>query len=238
MKKIALALSLVLVAGVASADSVTGFNDVAIDNSDPNNVFLSSLTWGGTTYAGGSLVFGSTSRWYIPDTGIETLWVEGDDAQAGMPTVSGTSSPKPGDVGSHADNLLWRAPNDTGGSTPDISSIDGIEFQETIFSTLVDTIFVFERGGNDSGTIQPILADDSLGTQLSITGGGDPYLLIGNYSGQNDHGYVLETDVPVKGIRITASGHDSLTIATIPEPTTLPLLGLAGLFLIARRRSG
>ena len=46
----------------------------------------------------------------------------------------------------------------------DISSIDGIDFQETIFPFETDTIFLFERGGNDTGTWQGINPDGSWGS--------------------------------------------------------------------------
>ena len=54
---------------------------------------------------------------------------------------------------------------------------------------------------------------------------------------QTAFGYVLTTDVPVKGLRITASGHDSLSISAIPEPATLVLLSIGGLVILRRRRS-
>jgi len=211
------------------ADSLSGLPDVtAVDDA------LVSLLYLGTEYvvADGDLVLGTTTRWYIPtDTGIETLWAEGDPAPAA--TVSGTSDPKASDVGSKADNFLFRLDGNN-----DISSIDGIDFQQTIFPIPVDTIFVFERGGNDSGTVQAILADDSLGTALTLTKNADPYANTGvNVGGQNAFGYVLTTDVPVKGLRITASGHDALSISAIPEPATICLLSLGGLMILRRRRS-
>ena len=174
------------------------------------NIELLDLTHNGQTYvvANGDLILGITTRWYIINS-VENHWPDGDPVPAGCPTVGGTSSPKVNDIGAKADNFLFA----NAGAT-DISSIDGIDFQQTIFSELVDTIFVFERGGSDTGFVQPILADNSLGTALNITAGGFPYGDTNvNVNGQDAHGYVLETDVPVKGIRITASGHDALTVA-------------------------
>ena len=233
MKQIVLALSLIMVAGVVSADMVSPFTDVVVNNSAADNVFVETLTWNGTAYDGGQLVYGETTRWSLHPTHRrpDKLWIEGDAPEDWMPTVGGTSTPKAGDVGSHADNNLWVS--DAGA---DISSIDGIDYQETLFVEPVTTIFVFERGGNDNGVIQAILMDDSLGEELALVKNGLPYGPIGNYTGQTDTGYVFESTVPVKGIRITASGHDSLMIATTPEPGTLALFGLAGLMLVARRR--
>ena len=229
MKKHVLVIlaAIVLLCSAGRADMLSGLPDATVVDD-----VLVSLEYLGTEYTPGDLILGTTTRWYIPtDTGIETLWPEGDPAPAA--TVSGTSNPKDGDVGSKADNFVFRV-----GSSNDISSIDGIDFQQTIFPVLVDTIFVFERGGNDNGTVQAILADDSLGTALTLTKGGAPYASTGvDVGGQAAFGYVLTTDVPVKGLRITASGHDALSISAIPEPATIALLGLGGLSLLRRRRS-
>ena len=217
-----------MLCSAVQADMLSGLPDVTVVDDA-----IVSLQYLGTDYvvADGDLVLGTTTRWYI-DAGIETLWAEGDPAPAA--TVSGTSNPKEPDVGSNADNFFFGIEGDA----DNISSIDGIDFQQTIFPILVDTIFVFERGGNDSGTVQAILADDSLGTALTLTKNGAPYASTGvDVNGQTAFGYVLTTDVPVKGVRITASGHDALSISAIPEPATLALLGLGGLALLRRRRS-
>jgi hypothetical protein len=65
-----------------------------------------------------------------------------------------------------------------------------------------------------------------LGAALTLTGGGTPYANTGvavldrKNNALNAFGYVLTTDVPVKGLRITATNHDSLSIsAPNPEPT-------------------
>ena len=166
--------------------------------------------------ADGDLMLGTTTRWYIdPVTGAETLWADGDPAPAA--TVSGTSSPKSGDVGSNADNFFFSIPGDA----DNISSIDGIDFQETVFPSLSDTFFVFERGGNDAGTFQAILADGSVGepVEFAKSADGGPYISTGVANGnQTAFGVVLKTNVPVMGVRITASGHDTLSISAIASP--------------------
>ena len=126
--------ALVVMAAPVKADTLSGLADVTVVDDA-----IVSLRHAGTEYvvANGDLVLGTTTRWYIPaDTGVETLWAEGDPAPAA--TVSGTSSPKEGDVGSKADNFLFML---EGGYN--MSSIDGIDFQETIFESPTDTNFVF-----------------------------------------------------------------------------------------------
>jgi hypothetical protein len=157
-------------------------------------------------------MLGTTTRWYVLD-GVETLWAKGDLTPAA--TVSGTSNPKDGDVGSKADNFNFTLDGST-----DISSIDGIDLQETIFPSLTDTIFLFERGGNDTGTWQAIYADGSLEESVAFlkAGDGGPYADTGiDVNGQNAYGVVFKTSVPVQGVRITASGHDTLSISA-PAP--------------------
>ena len=123
------------------------------------------------------------------------------------------SNPKGGDIGEKADNFFLRVNN-----ANNISSIDGIHFQETLFETPADTFFLFERGGNDTGTWQAIHADRSpAGPLVSFIRGdqGGPYANTGvNVGGQNAWGVAFTTDTPVAGVRISASGHDTLSIST------------------------
>jgi hypothetical protein len=149
--------------------------------------------------------------------------------------VAGTSNPKANDIGAHADNFIL------GTTGADISSLDGINYQETIFPVLANTFVIFERGGNDAGSMQGILDDSSLRAAVifATTANGGPYANTGvNVAGQNAFGVVFTTDVPVRGVRITASGHDTLIIAAVPEPSTLALAALGGLALLCavRRR--
>jgi len=195
---------LALVTASAYADRLIGLADVTVVGDA-----IVSLRYEGVEYvvANGDLVLGTTTRWYIPAGGVATLWVEGDPAPAA--TVAGTSDPKVGDVGSKADNFLFRL-----GGSNNISSVDGIDFQETIFAFLADTFFLFERGGNDTGTWQAILADGSLGQPVAFSAA-SVYANTGvDVGGQNAFGVVFKTDVPVQGVRITASGHDTLSIST------------------------
>jgi hypothetical protein len=195
---------LALVTTSAQADSLIGLADVTVVNGE-----IVSLRYEGIEYvvANGDLVLGTTTRWYIPAGGVPTLWAEGDAAPAA--TVAGTSNPKVGDVGSNADNFFFAIEGDA----DNISSIDGIDFQETVFPILSDTFFLFERGGNDTGTWQAILADGSLGEPVAFSAA-SVYANTGvNVAGQNAFGVVFKTDVPVKGVRITASGHDTLSIS-------------------------
>jgi subtilisin family serine protease len=193
---------MVVVAAPVGADTLSGLPDVTVVDDA-----IVSLQYEGIEYivTNGDLTLGTTTRWYI-DAGVETLWVEGHQAPA--PTVVGTSNPKIGDVGSRADNYMFRSDESN-----NISSIDGIDFQETVFPFLTDTFFLLERGGNDSGTWQAIYEDGSLGPEVAFSAG-NVYADTGvNVVGQNAFGVVFKTDVPVQGVRITASGHDTLSIS-------------------------
>jgi hypothetical protein len=207
--------AVVVMAAPVGADTFSGLADVTVVDGA-----IVSFRYEGTEYVveDGDLALGTTTRWYIPPSGVETLWVDGTPTPDA--TVSGTSTVKSGDIGPKADNFLFTL----GGST-NISSIDGIDFQETIFPFLTNTIFHFERGGNDTGTWQAILADGSLGAPLAFSAAA-VYANTGvDVNGQNAYGVVFTTDVPVKGVRITASGHDTFSISAlthIPAIATRP----------------
>ncbi|UCG49878.1 MAG: hypothetical protein JSU94_08855 [Phycisphaerales bacterium] len=198
----------VVLCSIAAADQLAGLPDVVMGIVDGNEAMI-SLKYGGTTYvvANDDLATGTTTRWYIdPTSGLETHWVDGTAAPAA--TVAGTSNPKVGDQGWKADNYTFRVPS----WSNDICSIDGIDFLETVFPFNTDTIFILERGGNDTGTIQAIRPDNTLGPAISISPN-NPFADTGiNVGGQQAFGLVLTTDSPVKGLRVTASGFDALII--------------------------
>jgi len=206
-------LTLVVMAVPAVADTLTGLPDVTVVSGA-----IVSLRHDGAEYVvtNGDLILGTTTRWYIVG-GVETLWVDGDPAPA--VTVPGSSDPKVGDIGAKADNFLF-----TLNGATDISSIDGINFQQTIFPSPTDTFFVFERGGNDTGTYQAIYTDGSLGAAVPFVtaSAGGPYANTGvGVNGQNAFGVVFKTDVPVQGVRITAPGHDTLSISAKNPAVTI-----------------
>lgn len=207
----AIALIPVALCAVGWADHAVGLPDVMMDIVDGNEAIV-SITHAGMTYftANGDLVTGQTTRWYIdPGTQQEVLWVDGDPAPAA--TVNGTSNPKVDDQGWKADDFTFRVPS----WSNDICSIDGIDFMQTEFPFLTDTVFVLERNGNDNGTVQAIRADGTLGPPVTLTAGGAPYASTGiDVGGQTAFGFVFLADGPVKGIRITASGFDALSICT------------------------
>jgi len=207
--------AVVVIAVPVGADTLSGLADVTVVDGA-----IISFRYEGTEYvvANEDVALGTTTRWYI-NAGVETLWADGDPTPDA--TVSGTSTVKAGDVGSNADNFMFAV----AGDADNISSIDGIDFQETVFPFLAKTFFHFERGGNDTGTWQAILADGSLGAKVAFSGAA-AYADTGvNVNGQNAFGVVFTTDVPVMGVRITASGHDTLSISAlkvIPDFATSP----------------
>jgi len=201
-----------------AVDTLIGLADVnMVDDT------IISLSYDANEYlvANGDLTLGTTTRWYLDVNDVETLWAEGDPVPAA--TVSGTSNPKPDDVGSHADNLLFALEG-----VANMSSIDGINFQETLFPTSSHLFFIFERGGNDKGAMQAILADGTLGEEIAFekAADGGPYAKTAfKAAGQDAYGVVFKTVEPAIGVRITASGHDALSIS-IPTPAAY-LTGLA-----------
>ena len=196
---------LVVVSASAYADKLTRMSDVTVVDGE-----IISFRHEGTEYvvADEDVALGTTTRWYV-DAGVETLWVDGTPAPPA--TVGTTSTVKAGDIGPKADNFLFTLDGVT-----NISSIDGIDFQQTIFPFLTNTFFHFERGGNDTGMWQAILADGSLGAPVQFSGA-THYADTGvGVNGQNAFGVVFTTDVPVQGVRITASGHDTFSISALP----------------------
>ena len=214
LKMICCALFLTLLAPCVSGDTLVGLSTVTVEDDA-----IVSLQYDGTDYvvADGNLIQGTTTRWYIPaDTETPTLWEEGDPAPEA--TVGNTSGPKAGDVGANADNFQFRVEGST-----NISSIDGIDYQETIFAKPRNMFFLFERGGNDAGTWQAIRMNGTLGPEVAFdkSSNGGPYSDTGvNVGGQNAYGVVFMTDEFVQGVRITASGHDTLSLSA-PAPKTI-----------------
>ena len=203
--------AVVAMAAPIGANTLTGLADVTVVDGT-----IISFRYEGTEYVveDGTVSLGTTTRWYVPASGVETLWEDGTPTPDA--TVDGTSTVKAGDVGLKADNFMFTLDGGT-----NISSIDGIDFQETVFPFLTNTFFHFERGGNDTGTWQAILADGSLGAPLAFSAA-TVYADTGvSVNGQNAFGVVFTTDVPVMGVRITASGHDTLSISAL---TVIPVI--------------
>ena len=110
--------AVVVMASAAGADTFSGLADVTeVDGA------IVSIRYDGTEYVveEGDLTLGTTTRWYVPASGVETLWEDGTPTPEA--TVSGTSTVKAGDVGPKADNFLFTLDGAT-----NISSIDGIDF--------------------------------------------------------------------------------------------------------------
>jgi hypothetical protein len=211
----AICFSLGVMAGSVQADTLSGLADVTVASDA-----IVSLRYAGTEYvvADGDLMLGTTTRWYIPAaTGVATQWVDGTPAPAATTTAG--APPKPEDPGPEADNFYFRR-----NSQNDMSSIDAINFQETIFPRLTKTIFVFERGGNDTGTFEAILADGSLGPAVAFktAASGGPWADTKvDVGGQKAFGVVFTTDVPVKGVRINAPGFDALSVSAVQVSATI-----------------
>ena len=125
-----------------------------------------------------------------------------------------------------------------------------VVYLETIFSTTnsYDTFFVFENNGNDDASWYGVKANGDLTTGVwvdasatSIDTGYDTGI-----GPQSLKGFVFTTSEEVAGIRIlpgdslgnpvTTVGFDAYSISAVPEPATIAILGLGGLFVLRRRR--
>ena len=96
---------LVAAGGMAKADMLAGLPDMTAANDE-----IVSITHAGTTYvsADGDLTLGTTTRWWIDAAGAEVLWDPDNpatDPPTSPPPVSGTSSPKAGDIGGESGQL-------------------------------------------------------------------------------------------------------------------------------------
>ena len=229
--------SLGLMASLASGATVTGFNAATFDNSDPDNITLTGLTFDSVSYTSSQFVYGTTQRYYNVTGGGTAVWSpELSTFPVDGTAVAGTSTPKVYDVGSDADNNIWRLAPTDGGLAPDMASIDGLPFLQTIFAAPVTEIFLFERGSGDPGSLLPILSQD--GSVLGTTPLTLAYSQVVGISidNQNVQGFVYQPDSPVWGFRVSASGLDALSILAVPEPSIASLFGLSLLGLAARRR--
>jgi hypothetical protein len=115
---------------------------------------------------------------------------------------------------------------------------DALAYIETIFgdgdSDSYDKFFIFEKNGDEVGTIQAIYKSGTLGAAIP-------------FSGKSTFGYtgvvgvylaVFEIESPAIGIRINCAGFDaqSISATVIPIPGAIWLLGSGLIGLVAIRR--
>ncbi len=104
---------------------------------------------------------------------------------------------------------------------------DGQEWVRTIFTQPVRIIFILEKNGNDSGTIQGLDGSGNpVGAALSFTGGSLYWTSTGYLASllstqQIAFGSVLTSDVPIYGILITAPGIDPVSIMAVGGEVSL-----------------
>ena len=131
----------------SQADALAGFSDITVASDA-----IVSLRHAGTEY----VVANGDLRWAQRPGGL-SLWLPGCRL-CGLKRLRllrrrrPRGTPQTRGVGSEGDDCPVRL-----NGSNNMSSLDGINFQETIFPLLTNTVFVFERGGNDTGTFQAIL---------------------------------------------------------------------------------
>ncbi len=98
---------------------------------------------------------------------------------------------------------------------------DGQEWMKTAFSQPVHIIFILEKNGNDSGTIQGLDASGNpAGDAITFTGGSlywtdTGYLASFMSTQQKTFGAIITSDIPIYGILITAPGIDPVSILAV-----------------------
>ncbi len=98
---------------------------------------------------------------------------------------------------------------------------DGQDWMRTVFNQPVTIIFILEKNGNDSGTIQALDADGNpSGNAITFTGGSSYWTNTGYLASflstqQNTFGAMLTSDTPIYGILITAPGIDPVSILAV-----------------------
>jgi hypothetical protein len=102
------------------------------------------------------------------------------------------------------------------------ASADDQEYIQTVFDQPVSTIFILERGANDSGYIQALDADGNVaGDKVPFTP--DDFAMIGYKAlgNQDGGGLVIASDMPIYGIRIFPPddgplGIDPASVSAVP----------------------
>ncbi len=98
---------------------------------------------------------------------------------------------------------------------------DGEPWVRTVFTQPVRIIFILEKNGNDSGTIQGLdEKGNPVGKAISFTGGSvywtsTGYLASELSTQQKAFGSMITSDVPIYGILITAPGIDPVSIMAV-----------------------
>jgi len=104
---------------------------------------------------------------------------------------------------------------------------DSEPWMRTVFTEPVRIIFILEKNGNDSGTIQGLDgAGNLVGKAISFTGGSTYWTSTGYLASQlatqqKAFGTVLTSDIPIYGILITAPGIDPVSIMAVGGLTSV-----------------
>ena len=178
--------------------------------------------WSSVNPARADLTLAPLAKWEITGNFGDILSLNGIPVSSlifGTSTFASPPGSSPNEPAEGADDFSLRT----------AACADGQALVKTVFGQPVITIFMLEKKGNDSGTIQGLDASGNpVGGPVAFSGTqGPPYWTDTGYlasflsTQQNAFGMTITSDIPIYGILITAPGIDPVSILAVPESATL-----------------
>lgn len=126
------------------------------------------------------------------------------------------------------------------------ASSDTQTYIQTMFAQPVTEIFLFEKKGNDGGTLQALdISGNPVGSTISYAPNPTAYWTDAGFTGdslnpQEAWDLAITSDTPIYGVRFSNTlptyGIDPISIMAVPEPATFGLLGIGAVLLLRRKR--
>ena len=167
----------------------------------------------------------------------------------GIPTsglILGTTTYTAGTANPSAPNNFSYYADDFSLTTSAIS--DSQTYIQTLFSQPITQVFLFEKSGNDGGTLEALDSSGNvIGNSISYAPHPTAYWTDTGYRGdslnpQEAWDLAITSDTPIYGVRfVNGSGYgidpiSVMAVAPIPEPAAVGLLGFGMLMLLGRKR--